>query len=88
MEAMSLGLVRRRRQPLGRNSVARLAPEIRLGRMARKIRIESAGAIYHVMNRGDRREAIFKDDSDRELFLTPLGEACQKTGWVACRAAG
>ncbi len=31
------------------------------------------GAIYHVMNRGDRREAIFLDDQDRELFLETLG---------------
>jgi REP-associated tyrosine transposase len=50
--------------------------------MARKIRVEYPGAIYHVMNRGDRREAIFKNDSDRELFLETLSEACAKTGWV------
>jgi len=49
--------------------------------MARPLRIEYAGAIYHVMNRGDRREAVFKDDTDRETFLRTLGEACGKTGW-------
>jgi len=49
--------------------------------MARKLRVEYAGAIYHVMNRGDRREAIFDDDQDRERFLGTLGEACVKTGW-------
>jgi putative transposase len=49
--------------------------------VARKIRIEYPGAIYHVMNRGDRREAIFKDDSDRERFLETLGETCAKTSW-------
>jgi len=49
--------------------------------MARKVRIQYPGAIYHVMNRGDRREAIFEDDKDRERFLETLGEACQKTGW-------
>lgn len=49
--------------------------------MARKIRVEYPGAIYHVMNRGDRREAIFKDDKDRERFLETLGETCAKTGW-------
>ena len=49
--------------------------------MARKLRVEYAGAIYHVLNRGDRREAIFKDDRDRELFLETLGEACGKTDW-------
>jgi putative transposase len=33
------------------------------------LRIEYPGAIYHVMNRGDRREPIFRDDTDREYFL-------------------
>jgi putative transposase len=49
--------------------------------MARKLRVQYPGAIYHVMNRGDRREPIFKDDADRERFLFTLGEACRKTGW-------
>ena len=49
--------------------------------MARKLRIQYPGAIYHVMNRGDRREAIFADDADRERLLETLSEACQKTGW-------
>jgi hypothetical protein len=48
--------------------------------MARKLRVEYAGAIYHVMNRGDRREPIFKDGKDRERFLVTLGEARAKTG--------
>src|SRR5438045_1145285 len=49
--------------------------------MARKLRIQYAGAIYHVINRGDRREAIFADDQDRRRFLSTLGEACEKTSW-------
>ncbi len=49
--------------------------------MARKVRVEYSGAIYHVMNRGDRREAIFKDDADRQGFVATLAEACGKTGW-------
>ena len=49
--------------------------------MARKLRVEYPGAIYHLMNRGDRREPIFKDDRDRQRFLETLGEACAKTGW-------
>ena len=49
--------------------------------MARKLRVEYAGAIYHVMNRGDRRELIFMDDADRQRFIDTLGEACAKTGW-------
>src|ERR1043166_4978092 len=50
-------------------------------RMPRKLRVEYPGAIYHVMNRGDRREPIFKDDEDRKLFLATLGECCGKTDW-------
>ena len=49
--------------------------------MARKIRVEYEGAIYHVMNRGDRQELIYLDDKDRETFLATLGETCAKTCW-------
>jgi REP-associated tyrosine transposase len=49
--------------------------------VARKLRLEYPGAVYHVLNRGDRREPIFKGDQDRTLFLTTLAETCQKTGW-------
>ena len=49
--------------------------------MPRQLRLEYPGAIYHLMNRGDRREPIFKDDLDRQRFLSTLGEACEKTGW-------
>lgn len=49
--------------------------------MARKPRIEFAGAVYHVMSRGDHGEAIFQDERDRLRFLETLGEACEKTGW-------
>src|SRR5882672_4442583 len=49
--------------------------------MARKLRIQYEGAIYHVMSRGDHREDIFLDHHDRELFLKTLGEACAKTDW-------
>jgi putative transposase len=49
--------------------------------MARKLRVQYPGAIYHVMNRGDRRQPIFKDDHDRRLFLQTLAECCRKTGW-------
>jgi len=50
--------------------------------MARKLRIEYPGAIYHLMNRGDRREEIFHDDRDRELFVATLAEACAKADWL------
>jgi len=41
--------------------------------MPRAPRIEYAGAIYHVMNREDHLEPIFRDDTDREGFLSVLG---------------
>jgi len=44
--------------------------------MARKLRVKCAGAIYHVVNRGDRRESIFQDDPDQECFMVTLGEVC------------
>ena len=49
--------------------------------MARKLRLQYDGAIYHLMSRGDRREPIFLDDADRESFLETLGQACAKTQW-------
>lgn len=49
--------------------------------MPRKARVEFAGAVYHVLDRGDRREAIFRDDTDRDVFLSTLGKACERTGW-------
>ena len=49
--------------------------------MARKLRVQYPGAIYHAMNRGDRREPIFRDDRDRQTFLLTLEEACEKTEW-------
>ena len=49
--------------------------------MARGIRIEYAGAFYHVMARGNRRERIFRDEADRRFFVQTLGETCERTGW-------
>ena len=49
--------------------------------MPRQLRLEYPGAIYHVINRGDRREAVFRDDEDCRRFIETLGEACAKTTW-------
>jgi hypothetical protein len=43
--------------------------------MTETLRIEYGGAIYHVMNRRDRREAIFRDDRGREMSLETFGTA-------------
>ena len=41
--------------------------------MARKGPIEFPGALYHVLDRGDRREAIVLNDRDRAAFVRTLG---------------
>ena len=46
--------------------------------MARPLRIEFPGAIYHVTSRGDRREPIFVDDADRVALLAVLAQAAQR----------
>jgi putative transposase len=55
--------------------------------MVRPLRIEYPGAVYHVTSRGDRREPIAKDDTDRALFLDVLGQALQRfsaQAWAYC----
>ena len=49
--------------------------------MARAVRVEFEGAFYHVMARGDRREAIVRDDPDRETFVRTLAEASERSGF-------
>ena len=50
--------------------------------MARPLRLELAGLLYHVTSRGDRREAIYLDDEDRIGFLSLLGEVCHRFNWT------
>ncbi len=49
--------------------------------MARPLRIEYPGALYHVTARGDRQEAIFENDQDRQAFLKLLGEVVSQFRW-------
>ncbi|MBM2805957.1 MAG: Transposase [Deltaproteobacteria bacterium] len=49
--------------------------------MARPLRIEYPGAVYHVTSRGDRKEAIFDDDQDRTALLNVLGEVVSRYRW-------
>ncbi len=49
--------------------------------MPRAMRVERPGAIYHVMDRADRREDVFIDDVDRQDFLQTLAQTCQKSSW-------
>lgn len=49
--------------------------------MSRPLRIEFAGALYHVMARGDAQAAIFRDDADRQAFCTGLARVCERFQW-------
>lgn len=53
--------------------------------MARPLRIELAGGLYHVTSRGDRRENIYFTDADRHAWLDVLGQVCERFNWV-CHA--
>ena len=50
--------------------------------MGRKPSVEYAGALYHVMSRGDQGRAIVRGDADRARFFETLGETCDRTGWI------
>ena len=50
--------------------------------MARPLRLEFAGALYHVTSRGDGQEDIYLDAEDREDILELLGQACQRFNWT------
>jgi putative transposase len=49
--------------------------------MARPLRIEFAGALYHVTSRGNARASIFLEDADRHRFLERLGEMVATYRW-------
>jgi len=53
--------------------------------MARPLRIDFPGAVYHVTSRGDRREPIVLGDEDREDLLGVLGQALHR--FDACALA-
>ncbi len=53
--------------------------------MARPLRLELSGGIYHVTSRGDGREDIYLNDEDREAWLEILGQVCERFHWI-CHA--
>ncbi len=53
--------------------------------MARPLRIEYPGAVYHITNRGNDKKAVFKDDQDRETFLKILAFVNKRYHWL-CHA--
>ncbi len=50
--------------------------------MARPLRIEYPGAVYHITTRGNAYQKIFLDDNDREKFLEILGETVVRFNWL------
>ena len=50
--------------------------------MSRPLRLEFAGALYHVTSRGDRREDIYLDERDREAWLEVVSEVCNRFNWI------
>ena len=53
--------------------------------MARPLRLEFAGAVYHLTSRGNARQKVFFSDIDRELFLETLAQVVSRYGWI-CHA--
>ena len=53
--------------------------------MARPLRVEFSGAIYHLTSRGNARQKVFFTDTDRELFLDTLSQVVSRYGWI-CHA--
>lgn len=53
--------------------------------MARPLRIEYEGAVYHITSRGNARQDIFLDDGDRSGFLKILGDVVERYNWI-CHA--
>lgn len=53
-----------------------------LAGMARRLRLEFPGAIYHVINRGNYREFVFRTLGARRAFEACLFEACERSAWL------
>jgi putative transposase len=53
--------------------------------VARPLRIEYDGALYHVTSRGNERKPIFRNDTDRKLFLNILSQVTDRFNWI-CHA--
>ena len=49
--------------------------------MARPLRLEFPGAVYHLTSRGNARQEIYRDEVDRETFLTLVGQVCPQWRW-------
>jgi putative transposase len=50
--------------------------------MSRPLRLEFAGALYHITSRGNGKNRIYFQDDDFELFLQILADVCERYNWV------
>jgi putative transposase len=50
--------------------------------MARPLRIEYDGALYHITSRGNERKPIYRDDEDRNSFLDGLKQVNKRFNWI------
>ena len=50
--------------------------------MARPLRLEFGGAVYHLTARGNARQDIFLDDQDRSAFLNLLAKEVGQQRWL------
>lgn len=50
--------------------------------MSRPLRIEFAGAVYHITSRGNGKQKIFFEDNDRRIFLSLLWEVIERERWI------
>ena len=55
--------------------------DVAIGAMPRRLRLQYPDAIYHVMARGNGRQAIVRDDIDRDRLLEQLGKAVVRCSW-------
>lgn len=50
--------------------------------MARPLRLQFPGAVYHLTSRGNRQTPIYQSDEDRKVFLDILGKTVKRYNWV------
>ncbi|HLC40708.1 MAG TPA: transposase [Methylomirabilota bacterium] len=49
--------------------------------MSRPLRLQFPGAVYHLTSRGNARQRIYQDDTDRQTFLDTLAHVIARFGW-------
>ncbi|ODS33403.1 MAG: hypothetical protein SCARUB_01440 [Candidatus Scalindua rubra] len=53
--------------------------------MARPLRLEIEGGVYHITSRGNARQLIFLDENDKQKFLETLNSVVERFNWL-CHA--